>query len=342
LAVAVTVGVAVAVDACLALRRAYSEAAFAAPGTMLAEAMGAATPRIAVAGAGGALAAATLFAIPLPAAQSAAVGGIGATIMAALSAPFAMGSLLALVPAKAPAEGGQPTRLADRLRYGPLGRVADGVSHRPWLAWIPAVIALAALGAATSQAFDADATALTAADLDRDSEPARVALLVADELPPAEVALLASGASADTATDLFAERLPWILGALTALGLLAAFLASRSPRDAIANGLGAGLPAGAVCGLFAVAGETPHASVLFVAVAALGAVGVARAALPGVPGALASSLVAGAAVGVLAGAELDAVAQAGVALAAGLALDLVLVRAVLAPCLERALPARLP
>jgi hypothetical protein len=253
-----------------------------------------------------------------------------------------MASLVALFPPPRPAEARPaPGGIAGWLRYGPFGRVVDEVSYRPWLAWIPAVLALAALGLATSQAFDTGAQALEAADLDDGAEPARVALLVADELPPDEAGPLTSGASGETAADLFAERLPGILGAITLLGLLAGYLAARSPRQAIANGIGAALPAGAACGLFAIAGETPHASVLFAAVASLGAIGVARAALPGAGSALAGSFVAGATVGVLAGAELDAVAQAGVAIAAGLAIDVVAVRAVLAPCLEKALPARL-
>ena len=340
--VAAVVGVAVAVEACFVLRRCHSEAAFAAPEAMLAACFDAAMPRVVAAGAGGALAAATLFAIPVPAAHAAAAGGIAAALLAALVAPIAMGSVLALVTVQPPA-GAPPARegLIDRMRYSRFGRVVDEVSYRPWLAWIPALLVLAALGAATSQAVDTDATGLRAADLGADAEPARVALMVADELPAGEADALTSGAPATAAADLFEERLPWILGAITLLGLLAAYAATRSPREAIANGVGAALPAGAVCGAFALAGETPHASVLFAAVAATGAVAVARAALADARGALTGTLVAGAAVAVLAGAELDAVAQAGVALAAGLAVDLVLVRAVLAPCLERALPARL-
>lgn len=345
LAVSAVVGIAVAVEACLAVRRAYADAAFAAPAAMLDEALGAALPRIAWAGAGGALAAATLFAIPLPAAHSAAVGGIGAALLAAASAPVAMASLLALSPAR-PGDteaGGGSTKVGDWVLGGPIGRIADEVSYRPALAWIPAALVLAALGFAASQAFETEAVALAAGDLGADSEPARVAGLLADEVPGDEAALLASGSErvAGATTDLFHSRLPWILGALTLLGLAAAYAPSRSPREAIANGVGAALPAGAACGLFAIAGETPHASVLLATVAALGGVGVARAALADARGALAGTLVAGAAIGVLAGAELDALAQVGVALAAGLVIDLVLVRTVLAHCLERALPARL-
>ena len=315
------------------------------PELMLSEALGAALPRIAGAGAGGALAAASLFAIPLPAAHSAAIGGIGAALLAAASAPVAIASLLALSPA-GPAEpeaGSGSSRIGDRLLGGPIGRIADEVSYRPALAWVPVALVLAALGLAASQAFETEAVALGAGDLGAGAEPARVAGMLADEVPGTRPTVLASGSErvAEASSDLFHSRLPWILGALTLLGLAAAYAPSRSPREAIANGIGAALPAGAACGLFAIAGEPPHASVLLAAVAALGAVGVARAALADARAALAGTLVAGAAVGVLAGAEFDALAQVGVALAAGLAIDLVLVRAVLAPCLERALPARL-
>jgi len=341
--VAAVVGIAVAVEACLALRRAHAGAAFAAPEAMLGECLEDGLPRVAFAGAGGALAAATLFAVPLPAAHSAAAGGVVAALLAALSAPVAMGSVIALLATRQPEEAAEPPGegFADRLRYSRLGRIVDEVTYRPWLAWIPAALVLTVLGAATSQAFDTGATALEAADLGPDAEPARVALMIADELPAAEAADLASGAPAATALELFEERLPWILGALTILGILTTYAASRSPRVAIANGLGAALPAGAVCGAFALAGETPHATVLFATVAALGAVGVARATFADAGGALAGTLVAGAIVIVLGGAELDAIAQAGFALAAGLMIDLVLVRVVLAPCLEQALHARL-
>ena len=345
LAVSAAVGIAVAVEACLAVRRAHAQAVFAAPEAMMGEALDVALPRIAAAGAGGALAAATLFAIPLPAAHSAAVGGIGAALLAAATAPIAMASLLALAPARhtEPEAGPHSSRLGDRLLGGPIGRIADEVSYRPALAWIPVVLVLAALGLGVSQAFEADAVALAAADLGSGSEPARVAELLADEVPEEEAAVLASGSErlASATTDLFHSRLPWILGAITLFGLAAAYAPSRSPREAIANGVGAALPAGAACGLFAIAGELPHASVLLAIVAAVGAIGVARAALADARGALVGTLVAGAAVGVLAGAELDALAQVGIGLAAGIAIDLVLVRAVLAPCLERALPARL-
>ncbi|HEX6117729.1 MAG TPA: hypothetical protein VFY99_11565 [Solirubrobacterales bacterium] len=358
ISVAAIVGIAVAIEACLAVRRAHADAAFAGPEAMLAEALRGALPRVAWAGGGGAVAAALLFAIPLPAAHSAAVGGIAAALLAAACAPVAMASALALAPAKPPAEPARDTGSSgagERARGGALGRVGDEIAYRPALAWIPAVLAAAALGLATAPAFDADAVALAAADLGSGSEPARVAGLLARELPAGEAERLASGTerSATGAAELFRTRLPWILGAITLAGLLAAYAPSRSVREAIANGIGAALPAGAVCGLLALAadgslpfelgpiGEATHAGVLLAALATLGAVGVARAAFAAARSAITGTLVAGAAAGALAGAQLDAVAQLGVAVAAGLVIDLALVRAVLAPCLERALPARL-
>jgi hypothetical protein len=355
--VAVAVGLAVAVESCLAVRRAHERTAFAAPETMLAETLGRAVPRLAWACIGGAVAAATLLAIPLPAARSAALGGVAAALLAGAAAAISMTSALALIPAH-PREPEPPGgSFADRVRPRLPGRLAGALFNRRYVAWAPALLAVAVLGLAMSQALDTDAAALAAADVDTGSEPAEVASLLAGELPAAEAESLASGPvgpAASSASDLFDERLPWLLGGITLIGLLVAYGASRSFRRALAHGIGAALPAGAVCGLLALAGdgslpldsgplaESPHASVLLAAVAVLGAVGVARAALADARAAVAGTLVAGAAIGALAGAELDAAVQLGVAIAAGLLIDLALVRAVLAPCLERALPARLP
>jgi hypothetical protein len=355
IAVAAAVGLAVAIESCLSVRRAHADVAFAAPEAMIADALHRAMPRIGWACAGGALAAATLFAIPLPAAHSAAVGGAAAAVLAAAAAPVAMASVLALLPAKPPAEAETGTTFGERLRSGRAARIADEIAIRPALGWIPALLVLAALGLAASQAFEADPVALAAADLGSDSEPARVAALLGEELPAAEAEQLASGSDglATDAADLFRSRLPWLLGAITLAGLIAAYLASRSLRASLAHGIGSALPAGATCGLLALSGDgslpfehgpieaAPHLSVLLATLAALGAVGVARAALADPRAAVVGTVVAGAALGVLAGAELDAVAQLGIAIAAGLVIDLVLVRAVLAPCLERALPDRL-
>ena len=355
IAVAAVVGLAVAIESCQSVRRAHADVAFAAPEAMIAEALRLSMPRIGWACAGGAVAAATLFAIPLPAAGSAAVGGAAAALLAAASAPVAMASVLALLPAKPPADPETGPGFGERLRTGRAGRIVDEIAIRPALGWIPALLVLAALGLAASQAFESDAVALTAADLGSDSEPARVAALLAEELPVAEAERLASGSDglATDATELFRSRLPWLLGAITLAGLIAAYLASRSLRSTLAHGIGSALPAGATCGLLALWGDgslpfelgpiesAPHFSVLLATVAALGAVGVARAALADPRAAVVGTIVAGAAIGVLAGAELDAAAQLGIAIAAGLVIDLVLVRAVLAPCLERALPGRL-
>ena len=347
LAVAVAVGLAVATEACHAVGRAHDEVTFAAPEAMLEETLRAALPRIGCACAGAAGAAAFLLAIPLPAARSAALGGIAAALLAAALAPVAMASVIALGPARP---------VADPVDAAPgRARLLAGMPDHPALAWIPAVAVVGALGLAISQAIGTGAVALAAGDLGADAGPARVAAILAGELPAAEAERLASGSerAASGAAELVRERLPWLLGAITLAGLAAAYGAARSWRTALAEGVGSALPAGAACGLVALLGGDsapvelgpfaagPHASVLIALLAALGAIGVARAAIVDRTAALTGTIVAGAAVGVLAGAELDALAQLGVALAAGLAIDLVLVRAVLAPCLERALPARL-
>jgi hypothetical protein len=352
LAVAAAVGLAVAVEACLALRRAYADARFDAQEAMLEEAIGSALPRIAWGCAGGAHAAATYFAVPLPAAHSAAIGGIAAALIATPAALVATASVLALSPAEPPTAE-DSSSLAERDR-GRLTRIYGEIATRPALAWIPALLALAALGLATAPAFDIGARALVAADLGATAEPTRIADRLATVLPADEAEGLVSGTTADAAeaAELLRERLPWLLAAIAVAGLVAAYAATRSAGLALARGIGAALPAGATCGLLVLAAEgslpfdleplgpDPHASALVAALAGLGAVGVARSAFADAGVALAGTLVAGAALVVLTGIELDAVAELGIALAAGLAIDFLLVRAVLAPCLQRALPDR--
>jgi uncharacterized membrane protein YdfJ with MMPL/SSD domain len=266
---------------------------------------------------------------------------------------LAMSAILVLAPPIAiSGQGWDLGRLGDRLRSGRPGDVAGAIAVRPWLAWIPALLALAVLGLGAAQAFDAGATRLTAGDLPGVSEPETAVELLAEELGPSTTERLTSGPAqvAADATATFDERLPWLLGALTALGILGAWAAARSPRLAIARGVGAALPAAAACGLLVLAGEgrlpfdlelagrAPHASALFATLAAVGAVSVSRAVAGDLGSALAGTLVAGAVVGSLALADVSGVAQVGAAIAAGLVIDLLLVRAVLSPALERAIP----
>jgi hypothetical protein len=320
-ATGVAVGTVIAIEACAVVRRAHAGARFGAQESMLEEALAAPAPRLAWASAGAALAAALLAAIPLASALSAALGAIIAAAIASVTGPLSMAAVLALVPPAPPqAPPASQGELADRLPPW-LVRVADEVAVRPALSWIPALLALALLVAAAMPFADAEGLALTP-----------VAGVVAD------------------ATELIQERAVWILAAVTIMGVVAVYLATRSVRLSLARGIGAALPAGAACGLLALAadGALPldvealedgaYASTYLVALAALGAIGVARGVLGDRGGALCSTLVAGAAFGVLAAVDLDAVAQLGIVLAVGLAADLVLVRAVLVPSLERALP----
>ena len=339
IAVAFAVGLAVGVEAAFLVRK---EASPPASG-----------PMVSCAAIGATLAAATLLAVPLPAARSAALGGVFAALIAGGAAFVATTSLLAIFPRQpaeqdAPAGGG----VLERIRYGRLGAIVDEIAFRPILSWIPAIAVLAALAFAGAQALDTDAVAFTAADLGAGAEPATVAQTVAGELRPAQAEEINSPSApvVGGAAELFRSRLPWILAAITIVGLMAAYRATRSARLGIARGIGSALPAAAACGLLVLAadgslpfelefiGPEPNAGVLLAALAAIAAVSVARGALATPAGALAGTLIAGGAMGALAGSELDAVAESGVTIAAGLVIDLALVRAILVPSLERALP----
>ena len=353
-AVAAAVGLALGVEATLTMRR---EAGLVRSHTLesgLAETLRRATPRIALAGLGAALGAFALLAIPLPAARSAALGGAAAALLAPPSGLLAMAAVLVLTPPEATSAGvrGSLGRLGDRVRGGRAGDIADAIAIRPWLAWIPALLALGVLVLGASQAFDSSATRLAAADIPGKSESATAAELLGEELGPAATERLASGSREDAAEAgrLYRERLPWILGGLTLLGLLAAWAATVSWRLAFARGIAVALPAAATCGLLVLAGEgrlpldpelggrAPHASALFATLGAVGAVSLARAVFGDLAAALAGTLVAGCVLGVLAGTQIDGVAQVGAGIATGLLIDLVLVRAVLSPTLEQALP----
>lgn len=324
-AVSAALGTTFAIEACAAVRRAHGEARYASQEAMVAEALGVSLPRIAWAAAAGVVAAAVLLLIPFPSARSAALGGASAALLAALAAPVAMASAVALDAPGRPEEPPPKTRLIDRLPLR-MAFVADEIMARPALAWIPALLGLAALVLAAAPALDLEGVALTPAP----------------------------GTIAEDATDLLVRRGPWILGVATLAALAAAYLATRSVRLAVARGVAAALPAGAACGLLVLAadGSLPfevramehgaYASTFVIALAALGAVGATRAALGGHRGVLLGTLVATAGFAALGGAELDAVAQVGIVVAAGLLIDLAVVRAIVVPCLERALPRERP
>ncbi len=302
LAVAAGVGLAVGVEACHLARSKAEQAG----------------RPVAWACSGAALAALILILIPVPAALSAALGGAFAALLAGVSALVATPALDAVFPDEAGDRGRDRESIAERIRYSRFGAIYDEIAYRPWLAGIPALATIAGL-----------------------------CLLGA---PAVGIETVPAGAAAG---DLIDSRLPWIAALLTLAGIAVGWIGRGSLRLGLAHGAGAALPAVAACGLLVLAAEgslpfdpgfvgvNPSAWAVLAVLAAVGAVSVARAALGGGAGALAGTLVAGAALGALAGIEIDAVAQAGAAVAAGLVIDLVLVRAILAPSLGHALPDRL-
>ena len=353
LATAVAVGLAIGTEACAALRRDFLADANGSPEERIGRGLDRAGRGVAVAAGGGALAALATIAIDLPAARSAALGGALAALLAGASALVTMPSLLALAPPRADAE--TTDRDAPVTRVGAWLR--DLAAMRPWVAWIPALLALAVLVIGAAHAFDPDAGSDLASDVPASSEAGRAAELVsrAASRDAAAPLLAAPAAAGPLAREEIATGLPWIAALVTLLGLGTAYAATRSWRGAFVRGAAAALPALAVVGILTLAGKEnpplgidlgrladPQASALLVALAAVGAMSTARAALgdawtpPPGPGG------AGGALAVLAGSDLSGVAQAGVAVAAGLVIDLVLVRAILVPALDHAVPLALP
>jgi hypothetical protein len=198
---------------------------------------------------------------------------------------------------------------------------------------------------------------LEAVDLDRASEPARAAAIAGP--------LSLAGHEADLAVDTqLVGDMPLV--AALAGGLLAAAFGLRFGARAVPFAVAALLPAGAAAGILFVVfedgtlaaelGQEPQGSVnvlaLAFAVASLAAIAAARTASaletvraereldpgpPGIaeraagltlPGALTATVVVGALAGVLAGADLYPARELGLAVAAGLLLDLVLLRPV--------------
>jgi uncharacterized membrane protein YdfJ with MMPL/SSD domain len=348
LGTSLAVGLAVGAEGCAALRRRFLGDAAGPPAARVRAAMQETSPRVAVAAAGAALASLAVIAIALPAARSSALGGALAALLAGASALVAMPSVLALSPA--PAERG--ARAAGRFR-----RLREAVASRPWLGWLPALLVVGALGVAASQAFDPEVRTVLADDIPASSDAARAASLVS-EASPADVEsrlIGAPGGAGPPAGEEIRDGLPPIAVLVTVFGLAAAYAATRSRRDAFARGIATALPALAVCGVLAAAGSgdlpleidlgrlsSPQPSALLMALAGVAAVSTARAALGDARAALIGTVVASAALAALAASDLDGVAQAGVAVAAGLVLDLALIRAVLVPALDHALPRGAP
>jgi uncharacterized membrane protein YdfJ with MMPL/SSD domain len=295
-----------------------------------------------------------LLATPLDQAPSLALGCALAAFVAAGSALLTMPALLVLTEIRSQRSAlgaGHEGRAARFLRAPALALIAS--RRRALLGLLACVVALAALASA---ALDGESHPLGVADLPVEAEARQAAEAFAGRavvpLGPTEL---------DTANSLF-DELP--LAAIEALGLLALALlvATRSARlTPIA--LPTLLPAAAACGLAVLVfqdGELGHAvgleahgtletGALASLLAALAAVAAARsaaalaalryeldlgspvvaaehAASTVLPAAAVSTLVAGAAAGVLAASELAPAQEFGLAVAAGLVLDLILVR----------------
>jgi uncharacterized membrane protein YdfJ with MMPL/SSD domain len=348
LATAVAVGLALGTESCAVLRRGFLYSSLTSTEGRLAAAVSGAVRRVSAAAALGALAALAVLAATVPAARSAAIGGALAALLAGASAMVAMSSVLALAPT-----GAEPA--PDRIAPG--ARLRDLLAMRPWLAWIPVALVVAALGTAAAQAFDPGAGTSLAEDVPASSEAARAAEIVADagSKEEAQAIMAAPERAGPLVRDELRSAMAPIAVLLTALGLAAAYAATRSRRAAFVRGIAAALPALAVVGILSAAGEgelplgielgrlsAPQASALLIVIAGVGAISAARGALGDARGALTGTVVAGATLGVLAGSDLAGVAQAGVAVAGGLVVDLVLVRVVLVPALDHALPVTRP
>ena len=353
LAAAAAVGLAVGTEVCAVLRRGFLGEAGPSLEERIAGVIERTAPSVAVAAGGAALASLATIAIALPSARSAAVGGALAALLAAASALVAMPSAIVLAP-PAPGRDGRRTE----ARAGPVSaRLRGLVAKRPWLAWIPAFVVAAALVIAGAHAFDPEASTDLAADVPASSEAGRAGALVAQAASEGDAGelLAAPEGAGPAAREALASGLPWAAGLLTLLGLLTAYAATGSRRAAFARGIATALPALAVLGILTLAGKDdpplgidlgrlaePQVSALLVVLAAVGAVSTARAGIGDALTALPGTVVAGAALAVLVTSDLTGVAQAGVAVAAGLLVDLALVRAVLVPALDRALPAGAP
>jgi hypothetical protein len=348
LVTATAVALAVGAEACAALRRDFVGAQGGGTHERIGHMLTRVGPGVVLAAGGGALASLATIAIALPAARSAAIGGALAALLAGGSALVAMPSVLALAePRDEGGEEDQPGtgRIATRLR--------DLAVMRPWLAWVPVIVVAGALVIAGAHAFDPEAASDVAGDIPPSSQASRAAEIGSRAVGSDEASVLfgAPERAAPIAREEIASGLPWVAGLIVMLGLLTAYAEMRSARTAFVRGSAAALPALAVVGLLVLVGKgnpplgidlgrlsEPQVSALLVVLAAVGAISTLRGGLGDAWTALPGTVVAGAALAALGGSDLSGAAQAGVAVAAGLVVDLVVVRAVLVPSLDRALP----
>jgi hypothetical protein len=349
LATATAVALAVGTEACAVLRRDFVGAQGGGGHERIGHTLTRMGPGVALAAGGGALASLATIAIALPAARSAAIGGALAALLAGGSALVAMPSVLTLAEPPPDEGGGKDHWGTGRIAT----RLGDLATMRPWLAWVPVIVVAGALVIAGAHAFDPEAASDLAGDVPASSQASRAAEIGSRAVGSEEASELfgAPERAGPIAREDIASGLPWVAGLVALLGLLMAYAATRSARMAFVRGSTAALPALAVVGLLVLVGKgnpplgidlgrlsEPQVSALLVVLAAVGAVSTVRAGLGDAWTALPGTVVAGAALAALGGSDLSGAAQAGVAVAAGLVVDLVLVRAMLVPSLDRALP----
>ena len=349
LATATAVALAVGTEACAALRRDFVGAQGGGTHERIGHALTRVGPGVVLAAAGGALASLATIAVALPAARSAAIGGALAALLAGGSALVAMPSVLTLAEPPPDEGGGKDQRGTGRIAT----RLRDLAMMRPWLAWIPVIVVAGGLVIAGAHAFDPEAASDLAGDIPPSSQASRAAEIGSRAVGGEEASVLfgAPERAGPIAREEIASGLPWFAGLIALLGLLTAYAEMRSARIAFVRGSAAALPGLAIVGLLVLVGKgnpplgidlgrlsEPQVSALLVVLAAVGAVSTLRGGLGDAWTALPGTVVAGAALAVLGGSDLSGAAQAGVAVAAGLVVDLVLVRAVLVPSLDHALP----
>jgi uncharacterized membrane protein YdfJ with MMPL/SSD domain len=357
---AAVIGLALGVElSILVVARYRDEAAFASRDEAIRRTISRGIRPLALAGLAAAVVPLGLLATPLDQAPSIAFACAAAAALAVSSALICTPALIALVRAErrsgSAAIEGEP-RAARAVRTA-IGRIAS----RRWRTVLCSLLALAALLALARPALHGATNPFSATDLPAGT-PARVA--------GADLAK-ASPAAAGAEQSLFGD-LPLAAGisiAALALVLLAAF---RSPR-ALPLAVVALLPAAAAGGLCVFVFQHGHLSsaisqerqgaietgALACLAAALAAICAARCitALSAVraeasvarapagaaeaataltlPATLAATLIAGAAAGVLAGSDLYSAREFGLAVAAGLVIDLIVVRPPVLAALSR-------
>lgn len=344
----------------LVARAHREEAAIAPPGAALRNSVSRAGPPLAAAAAAGALPALALLATALDQAASLALGCALAAALAAGSALTATPAAIAIFgdrPVTGPADegrgGGRLDRLVETIRAVP-GFVASSRARGA----LVALVALAAGLAIAYPALDGSTRAFVAADLPAGSEVAR-----ATGLAPAR--------ETDPGGSLFDELA--VAATLAGLLLVAAVgMVTRTPRGLMtvpfallpaAAGLGACvyvLDQGHLAGAVGTAGRgVLDTAAIAAAAAALATIGAARGVIAlwavraerrlgidpqgaaqlatglTLPGAAGAALAGVAISGVLVGSDLAVAREFGLAIAAGLLVDLVLVRLPLLTALAR-------